>query len=131
MKELSITSTILLLIGYTLMGYATSKYASYKEKNPKTWFLLGFLFGVFAMLALFIIPKKSIAPPRKTPSPFDGSIWYYLDETNSRIGPVSFEKLKESHAVKKLPDDPYIWGEAMPDWKRLSSHKELHQALTE
>ena len=132
MKDLSLTTTLLLLLSYILIGYATSMYAARKNRNRKAWFLLGFFFGIMAGITLFALPKiEEIERPlsKNEDHPFLGTIWYYLDENHSQVGPVSFEALKEAHLLTKLSPDSYIGGEEMKDWAPLKANPELLKAI--
>lgn len=137
MKDLSLSTYFLLMISYTLMGYATASYAARKNKNKSTWFFLGFLFGILALLALFLLPKreeKSSLPPRVEPiapssTPYSSCLWYYIDEANSQNGPMSFEAFKKAYQSFKLKKDYYVWSELFPDWVVLATQSELLQII--
>jgi hypothetical protein len=46
-----------LLIG-ALFASATSKIAGRKGRSPLTWGVLGFGFGIFAVVAAWVVPTK-------------------------------------------------------------------------
>ena len=49
-------STILVLILWMIMGIATAYLANQRGRDPYIWFALGVVFGILAMLLLFILP---------------------------------------------------------------------------
>ena len=42
-----------------ILGSACSYVAHNKNRDTKNWFLLGFVFGLFSLLALYIFPENS------------------------------------------------------------------------
>lgn len=112
-----------------LTGAACAHYAKAQGRNPWRWFWVGFLFGVFGLLAIFFWPKTkkeppapaapTAAPPALPPPAHADKLWYYLDEENQRHGPMSYTALRAALHEKKISEESYVWNEALDDWKRL------------
>ena len=121
------------------LGYATSRYALKKELNPRLWFLLGFLFGIFAPLYLLLIhpiiqKRKAKLEPKteeKRINPmFDRIDWYYLDHMHAQQGPMSFVAFKNHFDIGEIGEDTLVWNEEMTEWKELSTQSDILIALT-
>jgi predicted transporter len=54
----SIAPLVLPLLVGIVFASATSKIAGRKGRSPVTWGVLGFFFGIFAVVAAWIAPKK-------------------------------------------------------------------------
>ena len=57
----SVAPLVLPLVIGVLFASATSKIAGRKGRSPLTWGVLGFFFGIFAVVAAWIAPKKQPA----------------------------------------------------------------------
>lgn len=104
MNEPSTLVTILSLIISSLfagMCYITAKK---RGRNEKLWAVLGLFFGVFAVLALYLFPKKGIPPT--TP-------------IQEQAGPISSI---HNESAASLEDDESF---EIPRQKRLSSSRSL------
>lgn len=110
-----------------------SAYLGYRRKrNPYLWFFVGFLFGVFGILAIFFAPqlksKKKLNASEPVPpvvvdplaslGPKD-KFWYYLDPNYHQQGPMSLEALKGAWKEGKVNPLTYVWHEELADWKPL------------
>lgn len=51
--------------------------------------------------------------------------WYYV-EGAERIGPVSFEALKELYIQEKINHETYVWKKGFANWERLKNVSELN-----
>ena len=112
-----------------IMGLLCSHLAKKKGKRPPIWFAMGFLFGIFGLILLYIVPTFTKAEQKKPayqpPKPMERSdawirMWYYLDPTHKQEGPFEFpdfiNKVREKHVAKET----LVWSEGMDEWKKLS-----------
>jgi hypothetical protein len=118
---------------------------TYKNRHYKLWFVLGMLFGILSLIALAIMPKKkklkeATVSPLKTsqaskprlskieektlthsnPLPMITNQWYYLNDENEQMGPISFQRLKDAYIQEEVKSSSYVWNEALKDWKTLN-----------
>lgn len=104
---------------------AFSAYLAYRRgRNPYLWFIVGFLFGVFGIFAIFFAtgPKKAKIPPLEPIYTIQGptdKFWYYLDPTHQQQGPMSREALANAWKEGKIDLSTYVWHEELPEWKPL------------
>ena len=118
------------LIAACLIG-GLSAYLSYRRgRNPYLWFFIGFLFGIFGIMAIFFAPltkkKKGVAslqpteikPIPKIAGPKD-KFWYYLDPSNQQQGPMSHDALTLAWKEGRIVPTSYVWNEELTDWKPL------------
>jgi GYF domain 2 len=101
-----------------------SKIARKKFKNPKTWFVLGFLFTLISLLIIsFTNPQKTnITLEKKIDTSIlqkDDNYWYYLDKDNKSQGPMSLNALYEKYLKKIISNNTYIWNDTMKNWKKI------------
>lgn len=108
-----------------LTGAACSNFAKNQGRNPRRWFFIGFLFGIFGLLAIFILPRmKKQAPAEAAPLPAPkpahaDKLWYYLDSENERFGPIKYEALQDLFKENKISSQTYVWNEGFDDWKHF------------
>lgn len=137
------TQLMVSLFMFFLMGAITSYYAHVKGKNMLLWFLLGGLFGVFALIALYFLPSeedKSIDPvytsnssiqdqqPTQSALPLENDrLWYYLDRNHQQYGPVSLIALKDLWDTGTLDVNSYVWTEGMENWDKLDNLPQLKE----
>jgi hypothetical protein len=121
-----------LLLGL-IIAFMCSHFAKKRGRNPLHWFIWGALFGVFALVTLFLLPLKKRAAsvaaplPASAPSPLlqvaaptqMGKLWYYLDQQRQQCGPVSFDGLNKQWADGKLQLHSLVWNDELENWKRL------------
>lgn len=124
-------TTATLVCGF-LMGVLSAYLAHRRGKNLYLWFSLGFLFGIFGILAIFFAPNpkkkesSSVAPVIQEPAPAPSiqgpkdKFWYYLDPTHVQQGPVSFDALTTAWREGKITVSTYVWNEDLTDWKVLA-----------
>ncbi len=115
----------LMLVVAAIMGTISAYLAYKRERNPYLWFVLGFVFGIMGIFAIFFFPKKKMpeAPIRQEPilsihGPTD-KFWYYLDLSHESQGPMSHDALTKAWKEGKVNPSTYVWHEEMPDWKPL------------
>ncbi len=124
------------------IAYACSHYAKKRGRNPLHWFIGGALFGIFALITLFLLPNRHRIKPYQATVPKVEKVpsvpllkvlvetqakkpWYYLDQDKKQYGPMSFEALRNALEEGKLHFNTYVWNEELEEWKRL---KELVDA---
>merc|ERR1712130_193386 len=56
--------------------------------------------------------------------------WYYVDDvTGERMGPISFERMRQMRNEGSLTNESYVFCEGMDDWIQIHSHKTLPRYL--
>lgn len=150
MPPLSKEHLFLAFIVNAIIGAACVHFSKKKGRyDPTGWFLLGFLFGVFALAVLLLLPTKeqmqlateaeaakakardnpSLAlPPPVLTTTLEKRDWFYLDEKHAQQGPIDLTLLKEHCKSGQITDSTLMWSEGMLDWKQL---KELSYLQTE
>ncbi len=127
--------TFLSILFSLLLAWGCSRYAARKGRNPAMWFCAGAFFGIFALIALFIIPIKKpgrkqaripalapTAPPLTTLSPEHAEkMWYYLNEQKERFGPMSLNALSKAWHEGLVKEQTFVWNEAMENWLHFKS----------
>lgn len=128
----------LIVLFAVFWGWICSYFAGQRGRNPYGWFFLGFLFGPFPLVALFLLPtlQEQALPPSEIPevhvshhSPFNQFDWYYLDENRQPIGPITFVELQELGEQNQINDQSYVWNDTMENWKRVGDVNELTDEL--
>ncbi|MCP5469409.1 MAG: DUF4339 domain-containing protein [Chlamydiales bacterium] len=117
------------------MGLLCSHLAKKKHKKPLVWFFLGFFFGIFGLILLYIVPsfskkpaeKRFVPPPKLERSDAWIKMWYYLDPTHKQQGPFEFPDFIEKVKEKK---ETLVWGEGMKEWKKLSELPEIEREIS-
>ncbi|PIS01956.1 MAG: hypothetical protein COT85_07375 [Chlamydiae bacterium CG10_big_fil_rev_8_21_14_0_10_42_34] len=120
------TVTPLMIFSAFAIGSIASYLAYKRERNPYIWFVVGFLFGIFGIFAIFFAAgkKKSVPSTEKKEPVFniDGpkdKFWYYLDNLQQRQGPVSHDALTSAWKSGEVDVSTFVWNEEMTDWKPL------------
>jgi len=117
-----------LLLVWLFFGMICMHFAKKKGKNPRLWFVIGTLAGIFGLLLVLLLPNKNrqkrkgpplkrVEPPKRTDAHLKR--WYYLDSEHKQVGPMEFTDLTETWKKKSLQKDSFIWSEGMEEWKRL------------
>lgn len=141
-------SSLGVFIGAVVMGGICAYTAKRRSKNPYTWFALGAIFGVFALIALVFFTQKTEEPePIKTPdAPLsmnsenvayqdsnafptptlrvsrDTSLdWYFIDSQSQIQGPLKLTNLRKTLIEKKYDNETYIWCDEFPDWAQIKT----------
>ncbi|MCH9703445.1 MAG: DUF4339 domain-containing protein [Chlamydiae bacterium] len=117
-----------LLLFSGVMGLLCSHLAKKRGKRPLVWFLMGFLFGIFGLILLYIVPtfstqeKRAAYKPLKPVERSDAWIhmWYYMDGSHEQAGPLEFPEFIEKVKSNAVQRDSLVWSEGMKDWKKLS-----------
>lgn len=52
------------------------------------------------------------------------AIWYYVDNTQQRHGPVSAEAIAEAYRAGNASDGSLVWREGLPEWMPLSGYRQ-------
>lgn len=148
-------TAFLSLIFLFIVAMFTANYAEQKGRSPIIWFGLSLLIGLFAPLALWLLPslreekpagekprfsstQSTISPPpieiasinTPSPTPIEEKLWYYLDQHHQQYGPVSLVALRELWNTGRLELTSYVWAEGMPNWDRVDNLPDLKEALS-
>lgn len=117
-----------------ILGGICYRQAPRRGRNPFAWFVIGVLFGIFGLIALFLLPSKKISrlpttpkvenpegPVLKVRNPGDlDKLWYYLDLKNTQYGPMSLNALGNAWKEGKVDQSTYLWNETLEEWKPLN-----------
>ena len=137
-----------------ILGALCSYFSRGRGRDPLGWFAIGFFFGIFGLIALFIIPPKvqrlevnasqplegsggapeidPVQPKRELPPPSEElTLWYLIDEEGDQQGPMSFDALSRSFHERKVLPSTFVWNEDMEEWKKISDLPQTLQALRE
>ncbi len=119
----------LMFVSAFFLGALSAYLAHKRRRNPYTWFILGFLFGIFGIFAIFFASSKRKATKRKTAHPapkpvltIQGPIdkfWYYLDPSHQQQGPMSRDAITTIWREGKIDLSTLIWHEELPTWQPL------------
>jgi hypothetical protein len=127
-----------------ILAWGCAHYAKQRGRNPTIWFITGALFGIFALIILFVIParkmegKTSKGGTTKEPtapqpmlaiiSPLHTEkLWYYLDEQKNQFGPMSFHALNKAWNEGSVRDRTFVWNEAMENWQHFKDVIKLQE----
>lgn len=112
-----------------VVGFVSSRIALRRGRNQYLWFVIGFIFGVLGLLAIFLAPPaRKKAEPEAAPSkielqPYiDGPIdrfWYYLDKARQQQGPMSHNALSQAWKTGQIDLSTFVWHEDLPNWTEL------------
>lgn len=131
---------LMTIVTSLLFAWICGHYALRRGRNPTTWFVAGTFFGIFALIALFLFPKrkpKSQTPASSTPKvpsikaacPIQAQrLWYYLDEKKEQFGPMSFNALSQAWLKGAVQEQTYVWNEEMKNWQPLKEVATLQQS---
>ncbi len=123
-----------------LIGIAFGLYLARKAvrigKNRNFWFLIGFFFGIYGVIAFWISKRNLKKQPQKPSSPkpveplirYSEAFWYYLDEAKATIGPMSHSRINQLFQEGILHAKTLVWNEELENWKSL---EELTQEVKE
>ena len=134
--------TFLTVTMWIILGLMCAYYAKKQGRNPLLWFSIGLFLGVFGLILLLLLPflqklqKKSaakkqpqivelvdivpVSPLSRILDPlFTNTLWYYMDQTSTQKGPMSFAALENDWKEGKLLTTSYIWNEKLTDWKQF------------
>jgi len=134
--------SFLLIVTTLLFAFLVQQAAKIRGRSTKLWFVLGLLFGIFALIALYLMPAKamnnepqlkpvmqsSAFPPPENSDDQDAfipqpqaqkSYWYFIDQEKKMNGPMSFDRFCTKYNQGKILTNSYVWTENMPDWQHL------------
>lgn len=132
-----------------VMGWLTAYLAEKRGRQWYPWFAVGFMFGIFGPLLLYVFPPLTVqknfskrpfsnsSPNTSDPHTIEveavivprSSGWYYLDQGNSEHGPHSLREIKKMWDEKILQELTFVWNETMQDWKRIGEVQDLFKYL--
>jgi len=120
-----------------ITGLITAYIARRRNRNPISWFTVGFLFGLLGLLFFFILPQKKKPAPKiviaPKPQPYvfgpRDKYWYFLDKNHSQVGPMSYIALSNHWKQGKIKEDTFVWHEELTDWKPLQELLRMQEAL--
>lgn len=116
---------------WIVFGCVTAYFAKTRGRNVYGWFFIGLFLGLIGLCLVFIFPKKNL-PVQKSDEPVTIDIvpdapedhknkfWYYLDETNKQMGPMSFNALVRDWKEGKVHPQTQVWNENLTHWKPFS-----------
>jgi len=115
------------IISALLLGILSAYIAYRRGRNIYLWFFIGFVFGIFGILAIFFAPsdkkKAPILPVTRPPEPTiqgpKDKFWYYLDPANQQHGPMSHDALTLAWKDGKVTPASFVWHEDLSEWKTL------------
>ena len=134
-------ATLATIAMWIAFGPASAYFAKKQKRNPYIWFVVGLFLGIFGLLLLLMLPlvqklRQKSQPSAPLPSTtitieakpvsalqdaskpeYENSLWYYLDDTNMQMGPMSFQAFEKEWTNGKINDSSYVWCEAITDWK--------------
>jgi hypothetical protein len=118
-----------------LLGAITSLSAYLRGRSPVLWFFLGTFFGIFGLIALFIMPYKTkkeepikkVTPlvqggakmPPELYKDFEKWDWYYLDKEKQTQGPSCLSEMKKLFEEGVLSQDSWVWSSSLKEWKKI------------
>jgi len=115
-----------MIVSAFAMGAISAYLAHKRERNPYTWFAIGFLFGIFGIFAIYFAgSKKKSAAPAQKPEPVvtiqgpSDKFWYYLDPAHEQKGPMSLDALTTAWKTGQVDSSTYVWHEDMAAWTLL------------
>ena len=116
------------------LGFVSATCATQRGRNPTNWFFIGSFFGIFGLMALFLMKPLSVPEQPDTESEdaanaFDwteeepvyssDNEWFYLEENNEQKGPVPFNEVQALFEQGALTAETYVWSEGMEDWLKI------------
>jgi hypothetical protein len=112
-----------------ITGFLAAYLAKQKGYNPYLWFGVGFLFGIFGILAFFLpfsfsrSRKSTRTQAPTTPQPYiagsTNCFWYYIDHCRQQQGPMSHHALVQEWKKGEIDETTLIWNEDLSDWTEL------------
>lgn len=127
-----------------IFGVINAYFAAQRGRNPYVWLAIGVFFGIFGVLALFLMPPvKQEKPPTTEPTksftveeipPEPAKLvllkaWFCIDTNKAQLGPLNFDALKDLWKKGELLGSSYVWSEGMAAWLPIEQIPELDIAL--
>ena len=124
-----------------VLGGITAYFANGRGRDPTAWFFLGFFFGIFALIALFVLkplnveeapskPKDEAPPASPQTEECRQKEWFYLDGERTQLGPIPFDNIEELFRAGTLTSRSFLWREGMEKWRRIEDLPEVNALLT-
>lgn len=118
------------IIAAFFFGAISAFLAGKRGRSPYKWFFIGFLFGIFGLMAILLAPQKKGAqsiraleikaePPVPAILGPSDKFWYYLDPLHQQQGPMSYTALTNAFRQGKISLATFVWNEEMTEWKAL------------
>lgn len=130
------------ILSWLVFGGAASYFASQRGRDPFAWFMIGMLLGILGLLLLFLLPPLEEAKDEAVTEESVGeavpvasepaerlSVWFYLDNNRTQVGPVPFNTLKRAWDNKEVTGDTLVWREGMGEWKKVAELPSLREVL--
>lgn len=116
---------------WIFFGIAAAIWAKERGRSPIIWFVIGTVFGIFGIIALFLLPsyipgaqeeRESLVPkePQGEQTFFPTIDWFYMGSDKKPHGPQTLHQIKEMFQEKKLSSQSWVWHESIMDWKRIA-----------
>lgn len=117
------------ILGLLLNGSLAAYLAHKQKKNVYLWFGIGCALGLLGIIVLFFLHQQKKPARKKTTAPIPlpsiegpkDKLWYYLDPTHTRKGPMSLDALTAEWRQGKVFSSTYVWNEELSDWKILEN----------
>ncbi len=141
------------LVTSLLMGSLTGYIAQKKGRDGTIWFVAGMLLGIFAVIALYVLPnlnKRGDEEEHKTreegieeqsaiidittdekgsAADLANKMWFYLGSKKEQYGPMAIKELKSSWTEHRVNAETYVWCEGLDNWKKIKDLPELVACL--
>ena len=117
------------ILFWVFFGLLSSYLAKKGGKRQLPWFFIGLILGIFGVILISILLLKEKFTKRKHQAPVQierrSDVWmkmWYYQEPASKLqkGPMEFPDLAKQWRTKALTDKTLIWGEGMPEWKKVN-----------
>lgn len=129
-----------IILFWIFFGFLGAYVARKKGRNQRTWFILGLVFGILAVLVVWILPDKfrrTLKTPEKVvvakvilpKNPSLDKVWFYLDKEKKQQGPYYFADFLKSWQKGDIKDESFVWSEGMNEWKKINQIPDLHKEL--
>ncbi|KAF3362100.1 hypothetical protein PHSC3_001411 [Chlamydiales bacterium STE3] len=128
---------LLTVILWVLMGGMTSYFAARRGRDPFAWFWVGILLGLIGLLLLFLLPVvENVEETQEeefeieaideltpyalaTTDSYRFRDWFFLDDRNQQLGPVSFQNLRKNWLHGKVSSETFVWSDGMETWQKV------------
>lgn len=127
-----------------VFGLMAASLAQKRGRSPWTWFIVGFLTGVFGVIALLLISRFKDGAKPATPEKvkvviskeklelrqrYENLLWYYLNSQREQEGPLPFVSLQELWWRGTINAGSYLWHEGLAEWQALKNFDGLQDFL--
>jgi hypothetical protein len=133
--------TLISILTWILFGCAAAVWSKSRGRSPLAWFIIGAIFGIFALILLFFLPplanqEKEISEVivEEKPAPQEEFLpandWFYLNEEKKSCGPIGMKEMRELWVKGLLTERSWVWHDSIVDWKRIESVPDLTKTLS-